>query len=187
MPAHRVRNFTQVGPTAVEPNVITGRRSNAWQRVHKGIDQTGPGWGNPTTHRPGVTTKPPGPATASKLRCKLGFFTSLLAGNVGRGMVGPLVERQYKHSGPRLTHGLRRSLLWRYCAIGKIPLASRVSDAYRLSGLIRTLKDGVALPPCLATARTSRLLSTYPGGSSTLHSNPMVSHRFIYPNYLQLR
>ena len=35
------------------------------------------------------------PADASKLRGRLGFYTSLLMGRLGRGMMGPLIRRQY--------------------------------------------------------------------------------------------
>ena len=61
------------------------------------------------------------PAAASILRGRLGFYTSLLMGRLGRGMMGPLVRRQYGSNAQLLTPDLKRNLLWRYNAIGKLP------------------------------------------------------------------
>ena len=61
------------------------------------------------------------PAGASKLRGRLGFFTSLLVGRLGRGMMGPLIRRQYGTYARTLTPELRRNLLWRRNAIQRLP------------------------------------------------------------------
>ena len=53
------------------------------------------------------------PDAASKLRGRLGFYTSLLMGGLGRGMTGPLIRRQYGPSAHLLTPDLKRNLLWR--------------------------------------------------------------------------
>ena len=60
-------------------------------------------------------------AAASKLRGKLGFYTSLLDGKIGRGVMGPLIARQYLQRGNSLDTRLRRNLLWRYGALGNLP------------------------------------------------------------------
>ena len=52
------------------------------------------------------------PAAASKLRGKLGFYSSLLAGKLGRGMMGPLITRQYKQRETKLNPALTRCLTW---------------------------------------------------------------------------
>ena len=57
------------------------------------------------------------PAAASKLRGKLGFFTSLLMGKLGRGMMGPLIAQQYNRHSSTVSTPLRRSLLWWYRAV----------------------------------------------------------------------
>ena len=61
------------------------------------------------------------PAGASKLRGRLRCFTSLLMGRLGRGMMGPSIRRQYGTHARTLTPDLRRNLLWRYNAAGKLP------------------------------------------------------------------
>ena len=61
------------------------------------------------------------PAGASKLRGRLGFFTSLLMGGLGRGMMGPLIRRQYGTYARTLTPELRRNLLWWRNAIQRLP------------------------------------------------------------------
>ena len=61
------------------------------------------------------------PAAASKLRGRLGFYTSLLSGKLGRGMMGPLIERQYRQLGHTLTPALTRNLVWRYSSLGRLP------------------------------------------------------------------
>ena len=61
------------------------------------------------------------PAAASKIRGRLGFYTSLLSGKIGRGMTGPLIARQYRQRGHTLTPELTRNLLWRYIALGSLP------------------------------------------------------------------
>ena len=61
------------------------------------------------------------PAAASKLRGKLGFYTSLLSGKLGRGMMGPLIARQYKNRHHQLTPELTRNLISRYIALGSLP------------------------------------------------------------------
>ena len=60
------------------------------------------------------------PAAASKLRGKLGFYTSLLAGKLGRGTMGQLIARQYYQKAPALTQELRRNLAWRLSALGNL-------------------------------------------------------------------
>ena len=52
------------------------------------------------------------PASASKMRGRLGFYTSLLMGRLGRGMMGPLIRRQYGSFAHPLTPDLKRNLLW---------------------------------------------------------------------------
>ena len=61
------------------------------------------------------------PSAAIKLRGKLGFYTSPHAGKLGRGTMGPLIRRQYAQHTHQIDMTLKRNLLWRYCAIGKIP------------------------------------------------------------------
>ena len=61
------------------------------------------------------------PEAASRLRGVLGFYTSLLMGRLGRGMMGPLIRRQYGANSITLTCELNRNLLWRYNVIGKPP------------------------------------------------------------------
>ena len=61
------------------------------------------------------------PAAASKLRGRLGFYTSLLSGKIGRGMMGPLIARQYRQRTTKLTPELTRNLLWWYSALGRLP------------------------------------------------------------------
>ena len=58
------------------------------------------------------------PAAASKLRGGRGFYTPLLAGKLGRGMMGPLIARQYWQMYHALDGELRRNLLLRYTALG---------------------------------------------------------------------
>ena len=60
------------------------------------------------------------PAAASKLRGKLGFYSSLLAGKLGRGMMGPLIRRQYRFRGTNLSPELKRNLVWWYSALGNL-------------------------------------------------------------------
>ena len=60
--------------------------------------------------------------SASKLRGGLGFYNSLLMGKLGRGILGPLIDRQYRSRTASLTSTLRRSPLWRYNAFGSLPL-----------------------------------------------------------------
>ena len=61
------------------------------------------------------------PAAASKLRGRLGFYTSLLMGGLGRGMLGPLITRQYRSRNTKLTRPLRRALVWWYNAVWSLP------------------------------------------------------------------
>ena len=61
------------------------------------------------------------PAAGSKLRGRLGFYTSLLMGRLGRGMMGPSIRRQYGSRAHLLTPDLKRNLLWRHNAIGALP------------------------------------------------------------------
>ena len=58
------------------------------------------------------------PAASSKLRGELGFYTSLLAGKIGRGMMWPLIARQYWPKYRPLNGELRRNLSRWYAAIG---------------------------------------------------------------------
>ena len=60
-------------------------------------------------------------AAASKLRGRLGFYTSLLMGGLRRGMMGPLILRQYRPLTSKLTRTLRRRLIWRYNSSGSLP------------------------------------------------------------------
>ena len=60
------------------------------------------------------------PAGAIKLRGELGFYTPLLVGKLGRGMMGPLISRQYRHHGTHLGPELKRNLIWRYSALGNL-------------------------------------------------------------------
>ena len=60
------------------------------------------------------------PAAARKLRGELGFYSPLLAGKLGRGMLAPLIRRQYGHRGVRASPELSRNLLWRYSALGNL-------------------------------------------------------------------
>ena len=61
------------------------------------------------------------PDWASKLRGRLGPPTSLLMGRLGRGMMGPLTQRQYGAHARSLAPDLRRNLLRRYNAVGTLP------------------------------------------------------------------
>ena len=60
-------------------------------------------------------------AAANRLRGRLGFYTSLLMGRLGRGMMGPLIRRQYGSRAHLLTSKLKRNLLWWFNAIGTLP------------------------------------------------------------------
>ena len=51
------------------------------------------------------------PAAASKLRGRLCFYSSLLAGKLGSGIMGPLISRRYKHRETWLGPALTRSLV----------------------------------------------------------------------------
>ena len=64
------------------------------------------------------------PAGARKLRGRIGFYTSLLMGRLGRGMMGPLIRRQYGVHATTLTPILKRNLLWCLNAIGSLPARS---------------------------------------------------------------
>ena len=64
------------------------------------------------------------PSGASKLRGRLGFYSSLLMGRLGRGMMGPLIRRQYGVHATKLTPALKRNLLWWFNAIGALPARS---------------------------------------------------------------
>ena len=64
------------------------------------------------------------PAGASKLRGRLGFYSSLLMGRLGRGMMGPLIRRQYGTHATTLSPILKRNLLWWFNAIGSLPARS---------------------------------------------------------------
>ena len=61
------------------------------------------------------------PDAASKLRGRLGFYTSLLWGRLRRGMMGPSPRRQYGPRAHLLTPDLKSDLLRRYDAIGALP------------------------------------------------------------------
>ena len=61
------------------------------------------------------------PASASKLRGRTGFYTSLLMRRLGRGMMGPLIRRQYGSFSHSLNTDVKRNILWRYNAIGTLP------------------------------------------------------------------
>ena len=74
------------------------------------------------------------PAAASKIRGRIGFYTSLIMGRLGRGMMGPLGRRQYGSSAHLLTPGLKRNLLWRYNAIWTLPQRSIPLTLYPLMG-----------------------------------------------------
>ena len=58
------------------------------------------------------------PDAASKLRWRLGFYPPLLAGKIGRGMMWPLIARQYWERYRALDGVLRRNLSRLYAAIG---------------------------------------------------------------------
>ena len=60
------------------------------------------------------------PDAASKLIGRLGFPTSLLMEKLGRGMMGPLIRRQYGSKAYLLTSELKRNLLWWHNAIGAL-------------------------------------------------------------------
>ena len=55
----------------------------------------------------------------------LGFYSSLLLGKLGRGMMGHPIARQYKRRATRSAPVSRRNLVWRFSALGK--LAARTS------------------------------------------------------------
>ena len=61
------------------------------------------------------------PAAAIKLRGKLGCYASLLAGRIGRCMMGHLIARKYRQRGQSLDTRLRRNLLWRYGDLCNLP------------------------------------------------------------------
>ena len=60
------------------------------------------------------------PSAASKLRGRLGFYASLHMGRLGRGMMGPLIRRQYGSYARCLTPEPERDLFWRHNAIGTL-------------------------------------------------------------------
>ena len=59
--------------------------------------------------------------SASNLRGRLGFYTSLLMGKLGRCMMSPLIARQYHSRAVKLTRTLRRCLVRRYSAVEALP------------------------------------------------------------------
>ena len=58
------------------------------------------------------------PSAATELRGGLGFYNPLMAGKLGRGVIGPLIARQYWQKHHPLNEELKRNLLWLYAAIG---------------------------------------------------------------------
>ena len=60
------------------------------------------------------------PASASKLRGELGFYSSLLDGKLGGGMMSPLIRQQYCRGGGAMSPNLRRNLIWWYSALGNL-------------------------------------------------------------------
>ena len=61
------------------------------------------------------------PTASSKIWGRLGFYTSLLMGRLGRGMMGPSIRRQYGSRAHLLTPELERNILRRCIAIGTLP------------------------------------------------------------------
>ena len=61
------------------------------------------------------------PDAANMLIAKLGFYPTLLMGKLGRGMVGPLITRQYWRRNNRLTQRLRMCFFWQYTAVYSLP------------------------------------------------------------------
>ena len=94
------------------------------------------------------------PAAASKLRGRLGFYTSWRMGRLGRAMMGPSIRRQYGSNAQLLTPDLKRNLLWRYNAIGKLHPA--VDTAYTLFPDGSALWCSRAWAHCLQSAVTAR-------------------------------
>ena len=60
------------------------------------------------------------PASASKLRGRLGFPTPLLMAELRRGTMGALISRQYGSYAYLLSSELKRNLLWGRNAIGAL-------------------------------------------------------------------
>ena len=112
----RIQYFGPEGPSTF------GKYARALRRCRVGEKRnTDPRNGRKSTqitssNCPGFT-----PDAASKLRGRLGFYTSLLMGRLCRGMTGPLIRRQYGPYAHLLTPDLKRNLLWRYNAIGALP------------------------------------------------------------------
>ena len=68
-----------------------------------------------------MSTNPPTPEEARKLRGGLVAYTSLRSGKLGRGMTFPLIRSQYKPRAFQLSDAMRRNIDWRYSAIGNLP------------------------------------------------------------------
>ena len=95
---------------------LRDERSQAFARPDRAIKLKG----HIAQYCPGVTNELPLPADAIELRCKLGFYSSLLDGNLGRSAMGPLVRRLPKQFSSKMTHELARNLLPRYSALGNM-------------------------------------------------------------------
>lgn len=61
------------------------------------------------------------PAASIKLRGRIGLYTSLLMGELGRCMMSPLIARQYRCRTAKLTRALRRCQVWWYNAVWSLP------------------------------------------------------------------
>ena len=69
-----------------------------------------------------LTEKKLTPAKAARIRGKLGFFTTLCFGRVGRGAAKPIAERQYQpHKNSEITEELSKCLLWWRKVIPNLP------------------------------------------------------------------
>ena len=117
------------------------------------------------------------PAAASKMRDRLGSPTSLLMGKPGRGMMGPLVARQYHSRTTKLTRPLKRSPLWRHNDVGSLrpratpfllhPPFGAHSDAQGVGHIgCRVILDRVASPHTHLPVWCARMAQGAEGESS---------------------
>ena len=126
------------------------------------------------------------PAAASKLRSRLGFYTSLLMGRLELGIMGPLIRRQYGSFSRSLDTDLKRNLPWQYNAIGSSPPRSMPLTMFPPIGAHSDSQvHGRASTRSLLPIDVSLPTHTQ-SGSSKWHSRPILNHLFTCSNSRQL-
>ena len=123
------------------------------------------------------------PADAIKLRGELGLYSSLLAEKLGRRTMGPLIRRQYRKRGFRLSRELRRNLLWRYSALGNLEPRTSPPNNWNQLDHIRTPKDMCKLQRPTTRHREITYASTYHSGSVTWRSQRKGDRPYSFTNF----